>query len=144
VTILVDRGRDTLPPTSDRVPAAQPTTVPLTWVLGAAAFAVVLALLVAWVLRAPGAPQALREVDGRASAAAPSVLPQAVPEAAPSQLRPPQHATSASAPSASVTHAQSALPKAAAPRAPTSAAAPAASQAPLPVDPSTKVHQSIY
>ena len=144
VTILVDRGLDALPPTSDRLPAAQPATVPLTWVLGAAAFAVVLALLMAWVLRAPAAPQAVREVDGRASAAAPSVLPQAVPEVAPSKLRPPEHATSASAPSASVTRAQSALPKAAAPRAPTSAAAPATSQAPVPVDPSSKAHQSIY
>ena len=142
VTILVDRGRDTLPPTSDRLPAAQPATVPLRWVLGAAAFAVVLALLVAWVLRAPATPQAVREVDGRASAAAPSVLPQPV-EAAPLQRPEPEQASSVAAPSVSAARVQAA-PKVAVPRAPTGAAAPATSHAPVPVDPSSKVHQSIY
>ena len=146
VTVLVDRGRDTAPATSDRVLELRPVTVPLSWALGAAAFAVVLAVMVAWMLRAPATPQAVREADGRASAAALRALPLPLPapEAAAPEQRQPGHAPSAAPPSVGVTHTQSVPSKAVAPRVPASAAAPTVSPAPAPADSNSKVHQSIY
>ncbi len=94
VTILVDRGRESAPPTSERTPPPR-AAVPLSWVLGAAAFAVILALIVAFALRPSAPPQAVSPLDGRASAVAPSTA-----EAAPRDScrhRPPQ-APSARAP----------------------------------------------
>ncbi|HWZ91836.1 MAG TPA: hypothetical protein VNW92_23395, partial [Polyangiaceae bacterium] len=67
ITILVDPGRTIVTRVRDSLPgelSAAPAraSVPLSWVLGAAAFAVLLALSVAWVLRAP-APREARSTD---------------------------------------------------------------------------------
>ncbi|HYQ00331.1 MAG TPA: hypothetical protein VER96_16760 [Polyangiaceae bacterium] len=109
VTILVDRARDSVPPVSERM-APQRAAVPLSWVLGAAVFAVALALIVAFAMR-PSAPQhATAPLDGRPSTAAPSTAESAPPDSTPqsiaqgvkrsgtaSSARPPSSAPKASA-----------------------------------------------
>ena len=143
---LADRGRDTAPPITDRI-APHRASVPLSWVLGAAAFAILLALIVAYVMRPPSASDATRPVDGRASAAA-------APSAA--LLAAPRETTRPSAPQNAEPRASSALPSAV-PARPTnlpakgaparSGAASGASETSTgaPVgDSSAKAHQSIY
>jgi hypothetical protein len=73
ITILVDSGRISVAPARESIPSALPvvsrqTAVPLSWVLGAGAFALLLALLVAWVMRVPSAPESAHAVDARARA----------------------------------------------------------------------------
>jgi hypothetical protein len=63
IMILADSTRGAPNERRDSSPNALPApraSVPVSWVLGAAAFAVALALLVAYVMRAPGAPEAAR------------------------------------------------------------------------------------
>ncbi len=62
ITIMVDRTRESLPDARDSRPSFLPEPprrigVPLSWVLGSAAFAILLALGVAWIMRQP-APEA--------------------------------------------------------------------------------------
>lgn len=148
---------DTAPPTTDRVVPPQRASVPLSWVLGAAAFAVLLALIVAWVMRPPsGSAQdssPARAVDGRSSAAAPSPVLQPAPE--PSLRAQPGAPNAAQAPaaiSAAPVLAPRPTPKASAPRPQPSAATPPSpnTQSPQPTPPAptasdtSKVHQSIY
>ena len=118
---------DTAPPTTGRLafpePPASRASVPVSWVLAAAAFAVLLALIVAWVMRPPVAQEAARPVDGRGhetpSAAAPSpvLLPttdQPLPRSAPrgrgvdSRVPATQSGANANAPSS---HPRLAAPK---------------------------------
>jgi len=82
IMILADSTRDAPNDRRDSSPYALPVpraAVPLSWVLGAAAFAVLLALLVAYVMRAPSAPEAARPALtptvelGTARAASPQV-----------------------------------------------------------------------
>lgn len=137
VTILVDRGRESAPPASERRPP-QRAAVPLSWVLGAAAFAVILALVVAFALRPSAPPQASSPLDGRASAVAPSIA-----EIAPRDSAPPLVAPEAKRPGA----ASAARPAGAAAKSarPASSAASVTSAAPLgSADANAKVHQSIY
>jgi hypothetical protein len=73
MTILVDRGQKPGDKTRDSIPsvppvAAQARGVPVSWVLGAAAFAVLLALIAAWVVRAPSARDAARPSEERTRA----------------------------------------------------------------------------
>ena len=137
VTILVDRTRESLPPSSERTPP-QRAAVPLSWVLGAAAFAVILALIVAFALRPTAPPQAAMPLDGRMSAAAPNTA-----EAAPRDSTPPSVAPGAKRPgSASAPRPSSTAPKST--RAAVSAAASAIAAPPTSADPNSKVHQSIY
>ncbi len=80
ITILVDPERPSVAPYRDsrasipspeRVAPAR-ASVPVSWVLGAAAFALALALLVAWVVRAPNAREAARTADDRPQVTEPS------------------------------------------------------------------------
>lgn len=138
VTILVDRTRESTPPVSEPSAPAR-AAVPLNWVLGAAAFAVILALIVAFALRPSAPPQAVSPLDGRASAAAPSTA-----EAAPRDSTPPSVAPGAKragAPSAA--RPTSTAPKSTA-RPASSAATSASAAPPNPSDLNSKVHQSIY
>ena len=148
---------DTAPPTTDRVAPLPPqrASVPLSWVLAAAAFAVLLALIVAWVMRPPtGSAQdstAARALDGRGSAAAPSpaLLPPEQSARAGAPRPPGAGLASAAAAIAAAPHSPTATPKAAATRPQPSAAAQTGSPtaAPTPADssdPSSKAHQSIY
>jgi len=134
VTILVDRGRDGAPPVSEPLPP-QRAAVPLSWVLGAAAFAVILALIVAFALRPSAPPQAALPLDQRAPAVAPPTTAEAtlrdpvVPSPTPGAKRP---GTGTSRPSKS-TARPAANPSASASAAP-----------PPPADSNSKVHQSIY
>lgn len=143
---------ETAPPTTDRIVPPPRASVPVSWVLGVAAFAVLLALIVAWFLRPPStSPQdnaAARAIDGRSSASAPSQASQAAPEQA-FQAQP----GAARAPSKKEARPGGArsAPKAAAGRAAASASAEVApkSVVPTPVpadsnDSNSKVHQSIY
>jgi len=62
ITIMVDPRRQSFPDARDSIPSLPPAaperaTVPIAWVIGAAAFAVLLALGVAWIMRQP-APEA--------------------------------------------------------------------------------------
>ncbi len=169
ITILVDPRRPSFPDARDSIPSAFPppprATVPLGWVLGAAAFAVLLALGVAWIMRQP-APEAARSRDSNERAAAlgaaqPS-LQAAVPAAATAPVAtlsraptPPVEATSsASALPTAVPKATPAL-LAKSPEMPASSAArPAAALSARPVDlhaapaapaePASKSRQSIY
>jgi hypothetical protein len=106
ITILVDPGRQSVPPARESrhsIPNAVPervaperASVPLSWVLGAATFALLLALLVAWVMRAPA-----RDTPSPAADAAPKVEPsRALGTAAPSP--PAQLASTAPAPTGDV------------------------------------------
>jgi len=92
IRIRVDRSGGVAAPDRDSLPSGfpappQPASVPLTWVLAAAGFALALALLVAWVMRAPVTPNAVRGVDEpvpvvRGAALAPAPTPvQAAPPA---------------------------------------------------------------
>ncbi|HTA93106.1 MAG TPA: hypothetical protein VK745_26185 [Polyangiaceae bacterium] len=80
ITILVDPERPSVAPYRDsrasipnpeRVAPAR-ASVPVSWVVGAAAFALALALLVAWVVRAPNARDAVRTADDRPQVTEPS------------------------------------------------------------------------
>ena len=137
VTILVDRTRESAPAASER-PSPMRAAVPLSWVLGAAAFAVIVALIVAFAMRPSAPPRAAVPLDGRASAAAPSTAepapPDATPPIAPGTKRP--GVSSAGRPA-------NAAPKPAA-RAAISAAASASAAPSASVDPGSKAHQSIY
>jgi hypothetical protein len=136
VTILVDRARESAPPVSERTPP-QRAAVPLSWVLGAAAFAVVLALIVAFALRPNAPPQATSPLDGRASAAAPNTAAAAPRDSTPPSVPPEQKRSGAG----SATR-PSAAPKSARP---TSSAASSGSAAPQSsADPNSKFRQSIY
>jgi len=82
IMILADSTRGAPNERRDSSPYALPApraSVPVSWVLGAAAFAVALALLVAYVMRGPGAPEAARPAPtpsvelGAARAASPPV-----------------------------------------------------------------------
>ena len=133
VTILVDRARESAPPASARTPP-QRAAVPLSWVLGAAAFAVVLALIAAFALRPSAPPQAVAPLDGRASAAAPTIA-----DAAPRDSRPPFVAPDTKRPGA----ASASAPRPAKSARPANSAA--GSTAPqTSADPNSKVPQSIY
>ena len=73
---------DTAPPTTDRVMPPARASVPLSWVLAAAAFALVLALIVAWVMRPSTRQDAdsdAARADGRARASAVAPSSVAVP-----------------------------------------------------------------
>ncbi|HET7545206.1 MAG TPA: hypothetical protein VFK05_35315 [Polyangiaceae bacterium] len=145
VTLLVDRARDSVPPLSERTVPRD--AVPLSWVLGAALFAVLMALIVAFALRPSAPPQAMTPLDGRASAVAPStaeamrrdstppsVAPDSKPAAAASAARP---LTTAAKTPARAASAASALSN-------PSGAVSAVPPAPAPPDPNPKVHQAIY
>jgi len=137
VTILVDRGRESVPPISERAPR-QRAAVPLSWVLVAAAFAVVLALMVAFALRPNAPPQAAAPLDGHAAAAPPSTA-----AAAPHDVTPPTVAPGTKRAGASSAPRPSAVPKSTA--RPTSAAASSATAVPASsADPNSKVRTSIY
>ncbi|HEX2674562.1 MAG TPA: hypothetical protein VHM25_26985 [Polyangiaceae bacterium] len=139
VTILVDRARDSIPPVSERM-RPQRAAVPLSWVLGAAAFAVVLALVVAFAMR-PSAPQhAVAPLDGRPSAAAPNTAELAPRDATPQSVAPGTKRSGTTS---------SARPPSSAPKSsarPPSSTASSASVAPPPssADPNSKAHQAIY
>ncbi|MEO6603702.1 MAG: hypothetical protein ABIQ16_27710 [Polyangiaceae bacterium] len=158
-------AHDAAPPTADRVTASRPqrASVPLVWVLGSAAFAVVLALIVAWVMRSPsGSGQdstAARAAGGLRSGAAPSpVLPYSPEQGAPGRpaaRHAPNPSASAAPTTAAVTRVPGAAPKASVARAQPSAAGQlgvgSGLQSPVPTPASTdssdsnsKVHQSIY
>jgi hypothetical protein len=138
VTILVERSRESAPPKSERT-APQRAAVPLSWVVGAAAFAVILALIVAFALRPSAPPQAATPLDGRASAAAPSTA-----EAVPHDLTPPSAAPGAKRQGA----ASAARPPSTAPRSTARPASSPPNSASIPpqtsADPNSKVRQSIY
>ncbi|MEI9935956.1 MAG: hypothetical protein WDO69_01900 [Pseudomonadota bacterium] len=138
VTILVDRVRESAPPASEHTPP-QRAAVPLSWVLGAAAFAVILALIVAFALRPSAPPQAVPPLDGRASAAAPRSVEPAPREAAPPAVAPGAKRSGA----ASAARPTGTAPKSAA-RAASSPAASGSAAASASADPNSKVHQSIY
>ncbi len=147
VTVLGDRTRDTAPPTTERVHPAQRASVPLSWVLGAAAFAVLLALIVAWAMRPSVSQDAARPAEGRASAAAPNtaaqpaphgVTPPSVPDAPPAPS-----AGSAAAPGGPAARAPNAPNVKVAPVRP-AASAPSGPASAAPADSAGKVHQSIY
>ena len=136
VTILVDRARESAPPPSERTPPPR-AAVPLSWVLAAAAFAVILALIVAFTLRPSVPSQAVSPLDGRASAVATSTAGAArrdstPPSVAPGAKRPGAAAASAPRP------AKSAARPASSPASSTTVAAPSSA------DPNSKVPQSIY
>ncbi len=143
-----DRTRDTAPPTTDRVPPPPRASVPLSWVLGAAAFAVLLALIVAWAMRPSVAQEAARPAEGRASAAAPNPAAQPAPRApgqrelGPLEARPAPSAGSAAAPGGAAPRAPLPPTGKVAPR--PLASAPAGPVEARPADSSSKVHQSIY
>jgi hypothetical protein len=137
VTILVDRARESAPEASERTPP-QRAAVPLSWVLGAAAFAVILALIVAFALRPSPPPQAATLLDGPAAAAAPSTA-----EAVPRDATPPSVVPGTKRPGAAI----SARPIGAAPKStrPTSNPGGSANAAPqTSADPNSKFHPSIY
>ena len=94
ITIRVDRVRDVAAPyresrdsrdSRDSMPSGFPpppqrASVPVSWVLGAAAFALALALLVAWVMRAPTVPAAaVRAVDAPTPVAPGAAVGTALP-----------------------------------------------------------------
>ncbi len=136
VTILVDRGRESAPPSIERRPPRR-TAVLLGWLLGAAALSVIVALIAAFALR-PNVPvPAVSALDGRASIAPPSSAQSAARDsAAPSPV------AGAKRPGAALASA-SRSPKSA--RAPVSSPASSGSAAPpASVDPNFRVHQSIY
>lgn len=138
VTILVDRARDNVSPISERT-VTQRAAVPLSWVLGAAVFAVVLALIVALVMRPSAPQQAVAPLDGRPSAAAPNTA-----EVAPRDATPQSVAPGAKRPGTT----SSARPPSSAPKSsarPASSPALSASAAPPSApDPNSKAHQAIY
>jgi hypothetical protein len=136
VTILVDRARESTPEASEQS-APQRAAVPLSWVLGAAAFAVILALIVAFALRPPPPPQAAAPLDSRASAAAPSTAEVMPHDSAPPTVLP--GAKRVGAPSSA--RPTGTTPKSAKTPSPASStnAAPQAS-----ADPNSKFHPSIY
>ncbi|HYQ46441.1 MAG TPA: hypothetical protein VER11_30945 [Polyangiaceae bacterium] len=139
VTILVDRSRDSVAPVSERT-SPQRAAVPLSWVLGAAAFAVILALTVAFALRPSAPQQAVSPLDGRTSAAAPSTAEPAPrdsqpPSVAPGTKRP---GGSSSARPTSSGAKSTARPVVSSPASSTSAAPQSSA------DPNSKAHQSIY
>jgi hypothetical protein len=142
MTLLVDRGRESVPPSS--APAAKRSVaIPLSWLL-AGAVALLVALLAIWVARAPTAQDTARVPDDRASASAPSAAPLLLAPTAPTRALPAPHpALSAqAAPVAPAPHptskspAASAVPRSADPLAP---APPAAT-----TDANAKARQSIY
>jgi hypothetical protein len=141
--------------------------VPLSWVLGAAAFALVLALLVAWVARAPAPPDIARPADahgptersaalGTAIPALQSALPS--PQATAQNVASPQGAavvtvnnsapTPKAAPVLSALHpvdpAPVAVPSAHAAQAPGARPVDLHATAASSADPGAKPHQSIY
>jgi len=137
VTILVERARESAPEASLRTPP-QRAAVPLSWVLGAAAFAVILALIVAFALRPSPPPQAAIPLDGRASAAAPSTAETVQRDSTPPSVVPGAKRAGA---------ASSARPTSATPKStrPTSSPANSVNAAPqTSADPNSKFHQSIY
>jgi len=137
VTILVDRGRESAPEASEH-PAPQRAAVPLSWVLGAATFAVILALIVAFALRPSAPPQAATPLDGRPSAAAPSTA-----EAAPRDALPPSTTPGTKRPgAASAVRPTSTAPKST--RTVGSAAGSASATPQASADPNAKAHQAIY
>jgi hypothetical protein len=132
-----------------QVATAQRATVPLTWVLAAFAFALLLALIVAWVVRPPGAQGTSSQALGRSSAAA--VASAASRPALPGDLPPASQREGAArayvpAPALGLPRTLNSSQKAAPLR---SATSPAPVPLPAP-DPSTspdanpKAHQSIY
>jgi hypothetical protein len=134
VTILVDRARHSAPEISERTPPPR-AAVPLSWVVGAAAFAVILALVVAFALRPTPPPQGANPLDGRASAAAPSTA-----ETVPHDSTPPSVLPGAKRPGAAI----SARPSSAAPKSGRPASSPASSASAAPqtsADPNSKVHR---
>jgi hypothetical protein len=138
VTILVDRARDSVLPVSERM-VPQRAAVPLSWVLAAAGFAVVLALIVAFTMRPSAPQQAVAPLDGRPSAAAPNTAEIAPRDATPQSVTPgakrPGTASSARPPSSAAK--SSARPA-------SSAASSASVAPPSSADPNSKAHQSIY
>ena len=137
VTLLVDRGRASAPPSIDPLPPPRPA-VPLSWVLGAAVFAVVLALIVAFALRPSAPPQAVAPLDGRASAAVPPSTAQAAPPESPPPLPPPGTKRTGPASRSSSGSSKSPAHPAGGPATSATVAAPASSDA------NPKGHQSIY
>jgi len=136
VTILVDRARESAAPSSERRPP-QRAAVPLSWVLGAAAFAVILALIVAFALRPSAPPQATSPLDGRATAVAPSTAAAVPHDSTPPSVAPGQKRSGAGGATR-----PSAAPKSARP-----VSSPASSGNPAPqgsADPNSKLRQSIY
>jgi hypothetical protein len=120
ITILVDSGRISVASIRDSIPSALPVppqraSVPLSWVVGAAAFALALAFLVAWVMRAP-TPTAATEHSAalgtalpsiQAALPAPKVPPEAQGDRAPASAALPASASALlkAVPSTSVPHA---------------------------------------
>ncbi|HEX3777640.1 MAG TPA: hypothetical protein VHV51_24390 [Polyangiaceae bacterium] len=101
MTILVDPARESFPSLRDSAPMPEPkrlerATVPVSWVIGAATFALLLALIVSYLVRAPAPPEAARSLGNSAGlgAAQPS-LPAALPAALPARTSAPSVATSA-------------------------------------------------
>jgi cytoskeletal protein RodZ len=144
MTLLVDRGRESVPPSS--APAAKRSVaIPLSWLL-AGAVALLVALLAIWVARGPTAQDTARVPDDRASASAPSAAPLLLAPTAPMPTVPTPH-PAPSAQAAPVTPAPhptskspaaSAVPRSADPFAPAPAPPPAATDA------NAKARQSIY
>jgi len=136
VTLLIDRGRASAPPIADPIPPPRPA-LPLSWVLGAALFAVVLALIVAFVLRPSAPQQAVAPLDEHGSAAVPPSTAQVAPPESRPPLPPPGTKRTGPASRPSSGSSKSAHP-AGSPATSATVAAPASSDA------NPKVHQSIY
>ncbi|HYP76363.1 MAG TPA: hypothetical protein VER12_10420 [Polyangiaceae bacterium] len=138
VTLLVDRKRESVPPVSERI-VPQRAAVPLSWVFGAAVFAIILALIVAFALRPSAPQQAASPFDSRSSAAAPSTA-----DAVPRDTTPPSAAPGVKRlGAASSARPMSPAPKSAA-RPLGSPATSASAPAPGSPDANSKAHQSIY
>ncbi|HEY4106734.1 MAG TPA: hypothetical protein VGM44_22695 [Polyangiaceae bacterium] len=172
MTILVDPARESCPSLRDSLPSPEPkrlerATVPVSWVIGAATFALLLALFVSWMVRAPAPSEAARPLGNSAAlgaaqpsmqvvlptrrsspsvpiaptAATPSVEVAASPSAAASNkaTQPNPHVVEALVPSATLAHSAQPAASASA-HAADSHAAPANSSA----NDAAKARQSIY
>jgi hypothetical protein len=160
ITILVDSARISVAPARESIPSALPlaprqTAVPLSWVLGAGAFALLLALLVAWVMRVPSAPESAHAVDARAHTGQRAALDTAqssLQAALPAPRVPPASADDQPSPGAAPQGAFGVPPKTAAAAAQSARPPPLASAhppelhapAPSPAEAGSKPHQSIY
>jgi len=139
VTILVDRSRDSVAPSSERATPAR-AAVPLSWVLGAAAFAVILALFVAFALRPSTPQQAVSPLDGHSSAAAPNTAEPAPPDSLPPSVAPgAKRPGGASSARPTTSAAKSAARPVVSSPASSASAVPQSS-----ADPSSQAHRSIY
>lgn len=160
ITILVDPSRQSFPDARDSIPSQVPVlpqrgTVPISWVLGSAVFALLLVLGVVWIMRQP-APEAAHPREAVDRAAALGTAQPSLQAAVPAAITPSvAHAAQApapiveAAPSATVPIVPAVKPLAPAPSA--ARAAAASSHAPdlhatppSAAEAAPKARQSIY